>query len=161
ILLLAFRLSGGTSLLLLLGSPLLMVFSRRVMLDVPVTLCAVTLLYCAVRPMKGRYLLFWIAALAGWWTKQHAILPALAAALVYLAVRERKTFLSVHFYSGAALFLIGMWGLSMFEHGHVHNPIVPIAAARVDSEGYFSKKPIYLDAFFVDHPILWLLPIAW
>jgi 4-amino-4-deoxy-L-arabinose transferase-like glycosyltransferase len=145
--------------LLLLGSPLVMIFSRRVMLDVPVTALGALLLACAHKPDKWKTLALWLFAGAGWWMKQHAILPPLAAALFCLLLQNPRVFKTRESIAGALLFFSAVIALYFFQGREVHNPVATLSGIRSDSEGYVSKKPVYLDAILADHPVLWLFPI--
>ncbi len=148
--------------LLLLGSPLLIGLSNRVMLDVPLTLAVVAMTLVTLRSIESGQprFVFWVWAIFGWSIKEIGVLPALVgnlAAIAWLAPRQlvdRKQLW------GGLLFL-GSVSLTFFLHQGAH-PFQWNTAAAAKSAVLTLAPPfsIYLDAIAIDSPFLFLIPFG-
>lgn len=75
----------------LLGSPLLLSFSERVMLDLPLTFTVVCIALSAASRSSAAFRWLCIFGVLGWWIKEVAILPAFLGGLsVFLLDRESR-----------------------------------------------------------------------
>ncbi|HLG19614.1 MAG TPA: glycosyltransferase family 39 protein, partial [Bdellovibrionota bacterium] len=151
--------AGFFSVLILLGSPMLVWFSRRVMLDLPLAAFGVALLVLPTR-LPLSWGLFWSLAICGWWTKEVAILPALASALITIAIYARPQLRKSSFGIGVLGFLISVFLLQFLRPaGRMWDPSF---LHTVGQEALLIPAPrdIYWDVFVSDSVFVWLLPIA-
>src|SRR5439155_20099357 len=91
---------------LLLGSPLLMSFSERVMLDLPFIALSIAILFFAVSGSAEKMYWLWILSGIAWWFREIAVLPILFASLLSIALGRTFILKNTSFWLSSLWFLM-------------------------------------------------------
>jgi hypothetical protein len=132
--------------------------AHRVLLDLPLAAFGVALLASLWLPERRRYAALFACATVGWWIKDLAVLPALAAALLGSGLREPRAFAKRTFWVPAGLFAVAALGWLALTRA-----AVPAAVLAVTQNALPISAPrtVYVDAILSDSPALWTLPLLW
>lgn len=155
--------SKRISMLLFLGSPALVEFSRSVMLDLPLCALALWAIYFGVSQTSqtSRLWPFFLTCVAGWWTKEIAFLPYLLAVFLtcWISKEHRGKFLQKETYLGMGLFLLSLLLLFyLLPTVEISSSAQRIHTAKQQT-GIQTNWQSYFDFISQDHPLIWCSPI--
>ncbi len=147
-------------LVLLLGSPALLEFSSRVMIDLPIAMLGLLLLLLAGGSKKERWIPIFALGAVGWWLKELAILPVFLSSILIELIRFPPKWKNRNTWVGFFIFISALFLLRFLctSTGTVALPTANSVAAP-----FWSEQPsalIYYDLIHADSPFLWLTPFA-